>query len=253
MPSSNNQIEHIQARGQLRVGTLYHPLYYFLRDGQQEGLDYELASQFAESLGVELSMVPAYSLNELFALLDSGQVDMLAAGLTNTAQRRQQYRFSPSYYHIAHTLVYRKGTRKPLDVSQIDGTISVLAGSSQAEWLYRLQQQATQSTAQTKQAQAKQVSAKHVPSKAEPPTLHWETRPDTDAEDLLRQVAENKTDYTLVSDILLARTQRYYPNIASAFTLGEPQPVAWMLDKRVDDSALGAMLVFLPSNMKVDL
>lgn len=214
----SNQLEHIQARGQLRVGTLYHPLYYFLRDGQQEGLDYELASQFAHSLGVELSMVPAYNLNALFSLLDSGEVDMLAAGLANTAVRRQHYRFSPSYYHIAHTLVHRKGTRKPLNVNQIDGTISVLAGSSQAQSLYQLQQ--------------------------ELPELQWEPRFDADEEDLLRQVAESNTDYTVVADILLARTQRYYPNIEAAFTLGEPQPVAWVWDKRADDSALGAMLDF---------
>lgn len=221
--TQGNQISDIQSRGQLRVGTLYHPLYYFLRDGKQEGLDYELASQFADSLGVELSMVPAYSLGELFALLDSNKVDMLAAGLTNTSQRRELYRFSPSYYHISHTLVYRKGELKPQNISQIEGTISVLADSSQAQWLSQLQQQQ---------------------SKAEASKLKWETRVDTDEEDLLRQVAEDNSDYTLVSDILLARTQRYYPDIAEAFTVGEPLPVAWIWDKRADHSAQGALLDF---------
>ncbi|MFP2768390.1 membrane-bound lytic murein transglycosylase MltF [Oceanisphaera sp. KMM 10153] len=212
------QQEQIQSRGALRVGTLYHPLYYFLRDGQEEGLDYELTRLFADSLDVELTMIPAYSLDELFTLLDTGQVDMLAAGLTITPQRRQQYRFGPSYYDIAQTLVYRKGNSRPRGPEQIEGEIRVLAGSSQAESLHLLQQ--------------------------ELPTLHWETRRDTDAEDLLRQVAEGRTDHTLVADILLARTQRYYPNIEAAFTLGEPQPVAWVLDQGDDDSLLGRMLTF---------
>src|SRR5699024_4946594 len=66
------------------------------------------------------------------------QVDMLAAGLTNTPARRQRYRFSPSYYHTAHTLVYRKGRQKPRDMSQVEGNLSVLAGSAQAEWLAQL-------------------------------------------------------------------------------------------------------------------
>ncbi|MGB5854154.1 MAG: membrane-bound lytic murein transglycosylase MltF, partial [Oceanisphaera sp.] len=69
-------------------------------------------------------------------------------------------------------------------------------------------------------------------------------RRDTDAEDLLRQVAEGKADYTLVSDLLLARTQRYYPNVQAAFTLGDPQPVAWMLPNSSDDSMLASMLDF---------
>ena len=245
-----NQIEQIQARGTLRVGTLYHPLYYFLRDGQQEGLDYELAHEFAKSLDVKLSMVPAYSLNELFALLNAGEVDMLAAGLANTPERRKLYRFSPSYYHIEHTLVHRKGTRKPLDISQIDGTISVLAGSSQAEWLSQLdrQQLAQQQLAQQPPLNHPQSSTSTTTKQAKPsqskPALQWETRVDADEEDLLRQVAENKTDYTLVADILLARTQRYYPSLESAFTVGERQPVGWVWDKRSDDSALGAMLSF---------
>ena len=216
--SHSTRVEQIKDRGVLRVGTLYHPLYYFLRDGQEEGLDYELARQFADSLAVELSMVPAYSLNELFLLLDSGKVDLLAAGMTSTEQRRQQYRFGPSYYHIEQTLVYRKGAARPKSPTDIKGDVWVLAGSSQAEWLYQLQQ--------------------------ELPELHWETRRDTDAEDLLRQVAEGEADYTLVADILLARTQRYYPNIAAAFTLGEPQPVAWMLARNNDDTVLASMLDF---------
>lgn len=213
-----SRIEQLKAGGVLRVGTLYHPLYYFLRDGQEEGLDYELAHQFADWLDVELDMVPAYSLNELFALLDSGKVDMLAAGMTSTEQRRQQYRFGPGYYHIEQTLVYRKGATRPQSPTDITGKLWVLAGSSQAEWLYQLQQ--------------------------ELPELHWEARSDTDAEDLLRQVAEGEADYTLVADVLLARTQRYYPNIEAAFTLGDPQPVAWMLAKNNDDTVLAGMLDF---------
>ncbi|MFD1007696.1 membrane-bound lytic murein transglycosylase MltF [Oceanisphaera ostreae] len=213
-------VERIKDRKTLRVGTLYHPLSYFLRDGQEEGLDFELAQQFAHSLGedITLSMVPAYSLSELFTLLDNGTVDMLAAGLTSTEQRRKQYRFGPSYYHIEHTLAYRNGLSRPKNPEEIQGDILVLAGSSQAEWLHTLQQ--------------------------ELPELHWEVRRDTDAEDLLRQVAEGKADYTLVSDLLLARTQRYYPNVQAAFTLGDPQPVAWMLPNSSDDSMLASMLDF---------
>lgn len=211
-----NQHSHIQARGELRVGTLYHPLYYFLRNEQEEGLDYELARGFADYLGVQLTMVPVYSLEELFALLDNGRVDMLAAGLVGSSTRREHYRFGPALYEVAQTLVYRKGEARPQDLQQLQGTVRVMAGSSQAEWLQRLEQQQ--------------------------PALSWESRKDTDAEDLLRQVAEGRADYTLVEDTLLARTQRYYPGIDAAFTLPGSQPVSWVMDSRDDDSLLAAML-----------
>ncbi|WMC12452.1 membrane-bound lytic murein transglycosylase MltF [Oceanimonas pelagia] len=215
-PETATQQQHIQARGELRVGTLYHPLYYFLRNDRQEGLDYELARGFADYLGVDLTMVPAYSLDELFALLDAGQVDMLAAGLADTPVRRQHYRFGPSLYEVAQTLVYRKGEPRPQELTRLNGTLRVLAGSSQAEWLHRMS--------------------------GELPGLQWEARRDTDAEDLLRQVAEGRTDYTLVEDTLLARTQRYYPNVDAAFSLPSSQPVSWVMDRRDDDSLLAAML-----------
>jgi membrane-bound lytic murein transglycosylase F len=224
-PQARSQQAQIQARGELRVGTLYHPLYYFLRDDQQEGLDYELALSFADDLGVTLRMVPAYSLDDLFALLDAGKVDMLAAGLTSTPLRRQQYRFGPSLYEVAQTLVYRKGEPRPQGPEQIAGDIRVLAGSSQAEWLHALQQ--------------------------ELPELRWETRRDADAEDLLRQVAEGRADHTLVEDTLLARTQRYYPNVEAAFSLSDPQPVAWVIDRRDDDSLLARMLTFFGEQQKL--
>ncbi|MGO1245843.1 MAG: membrane-bound lytic murein transglycosylase MltF [Oceanisphaera sp.] len=223
-----DSVEQIQKRGSLRVGTLYHPLYYFLRDGQEEGLDFELAQQFSASLGdqIALKMVPAYSLNELFSLLDNGQVDMLAAGLTNTEQRRKLYRFGPSYYHIEHTLAYRKGLTRPKDIHDLTEDVIVLAGSSQAEWLH--QQQQTH------------------------PELPWQTKRDTDAEDLLRQVAEDKADYALVNDILLARTQRYYPSVEAAFTVGQPQAIAWMLPNSDDDSLLASMLTFFEQQSSQD-
>src|SRR5690606_29614270 len=138
---------------------------------QQEGLDYELALSFADDLGVTLRMVPAYSLDDLFALLDAGKVDMLAAGLTSTPLRRQQYRFGPSLYQVAQTLVYRKGEPRPQGPAQIAGDIRVLTGSSQAESLHALQQ--------------------------ELPELRWEARRDADAQDRLRQVAEGRPDHTL--------------------------------------------------------
>lgn len=210
------QQAHIQARGELRVGTLYHPLYYFLRNEQEEGLDYELARGFADHLGVGLTMVPVYSLEELFALLDHGRVDILAAGLVGTLVRREHYRFGPALYEVAQTLVYRKGEARPQELEQLNGTIKVMAGSSQAEWLGHQQEKQ--------------------------PELSWEPLKDTDAEDLLRQVAEGRADYTLVEDTLLARTQRYYPGIDAAFSLPDSQPVSWVMDQRDDDSLLAAML-----------
>ena len=52
------------------------------------GLDYELAKQFADYLGVTLKITVRQNISQLFDDLDDGQADMLAAGLVYTAHGR---------------------------------------------------------------------------------------------------------------------------------------------------------------------
>ncbi|PTB89597.1 lytic transglycosylase F, partial [Pseudidiomarina aestuarii] len=76
--AQDSQLELIQERGVLRVGTLLGPSTYFLDQERDAGLEYVLARAFADELGVELEMVPRYSVTALFNLLQSNEVDILA-------------------------------------------------------------------------------------------------------------------------------------------------------------------------------
>lgn len=53
---TENHIAAIQARGILRVSTIDSPLTYSVINGKKYGLDYELAQQFANYLGVKLKV-----------------------------------------------------------------------------------------------------------------------------------------------------------------------------------------------------
>src|SRR5690606_12253417 len=92
-----SKLDEIDQRGELRVGTLLSPNSYYLDHERQAGFEYELAEGFAEHLDVELTMVPRYNLKDLFQLLESGKVDILAAGLDRTDKRATVYRFGPAY------------------------------------------------------------------------------------------------------------------------------------------------------------
>ena len=72
----------IKARGELRVATLNSPTVYYLGTHGPEGLEFQLASQFARSLGVRLQVVQLDSRAALRSALAEGRADLAAAQLT---------------------------------------------------------------------------------------------------------------------------------------------------------------------------
>ena len=76
-----NRIAAIKERGELRVSTVQSPLTYTTVNDKDYGLDYELAQQFADYLGVKLKVTVRQNISQLFDDLDHGDADMLAAGL----------------------------------------------------------------------------------------------------------------------------------------------------------------------------
>ena len=95
---AENRIAAIQERGELRVSTLNSPLIYSDINGKIIGLDYELAQQFADYLGVKLKITVRQNINQLFDDLDNNDADILAAGLVYNSERSKNYQPGPTYY-----------------------------------------------------------------------------------------------------------------------------------------------------------
>ncbi|MBV7299092.1 membrane-bound lytic murein transglycosylase MltF [Enterovibrio paralichthyis] len=215
------ELEKIRDRGVLRVGTLNNQLSYYIGADGPTGLDYELATQFAQSLGVKLEMQPAYTLSGLFPALERGDVDIIAAGLTITKDRLDHFRPGPAYYYVSQQLVYKNGHWRPRNLTELnkDGArVAVVEGSSHALTLQAIQR--------------------------EYPDLIWESVKDTDDDELLKQVADGKLDFTIADSVDIALVQRTHPEITVALELTEDEPVAWFMKKMQDDSVYALMIEF---------
>ena len=110
---ADNRIAAIQARGELRVSTIHTPLTYNEINGKPFGLDYELAKQFADYLGVKLKVTVRQNISQLFDDLDNGNADLLAAGLVYNSERVKNYQPGPTYYSVSQQLVYKVGQYRP--------------------------------------------------------------------------------------------------------------------------------------------
>jgi membrane-bound lytic murein transglycosylase F len=211
-------LHQIYQRDSIRVGILNGPTSYYVTADGPTGYEYELALALADRLGVKLDLVPSFHLEELLQKLNSGQVDVIAAGSTVSQSLRQQYRLAPAYQLSDEVLVFKQRTKKPKSLADLNQPVVVIQGSSQAETL--------------------------LASKAEVPELKISLNNTDDTTELLQQVAEGKIAYTVADSHILAINQRFYPDLGVALVLKSKQPVAWLLPKDNDDSLFSVLVEF---------
>ena len=209
--SPPNLLEQVRLTGELRVATRNGPSTFYRSAAEPRGVEYDLAKSYAERLGVELEIYVADQSRQILADVESGRVHVGAAGLWVTDSHRQLVDFGPSYQRVQPLLLYRRGTRRPRDLTDLSGgRLEVLAGSSYAEALEA--------------------------AREKEPRLSWEENSDVGVEDLVRRVASGQIDYTVVGSNVFDLLIHSIPDAAAAFSLNEEIPIAWALRKGSDTS-----------------
>jgi membrane-bound lytic murein transglycosylase F len=206
-----NKLDQIKTRGELRVLSRYSPTTYFLRDKEFSGFEYELSQGFADYLGVKLTMIVPDNLASMLSMLQQGQADIAAAGLTVTKDREKIIQFGPVYQEVTQQLVYRQGNPRPRNLNYIqDGILEVVANSSHVEQLKQLQQ--------------------------DHPNLTWIANKDLDSNHLLELVQLELIDYTIADSNEFLANRRRFPELLTAFDISEPQTLAWAMTLSEDNS-----------------
>ena len=82
VPTTNYDLNKIKARGKLIALTDNSSTSFYIYKGDSMGYEYELLHAFAEEKNLDLEMVVAKNMNEIFNQLNIGQVDIVAANQT---------------------------------------------------------------------------------------------------------------------------------------------------------------------------
>jgi len=106
MKGAGRRLDAIVKRGTLRIGYRADalPYVYTNSDGKLVGFDIDLAHLLAADLGVGLEFVRVHRRDEA-ALLDQGQVDIVAGGYVITPERALRVRYSVPYMDATLALV----------------------------------------------------------------------------------------------------------------------------------------------------
>lgn len=215
-PIVERDLAQIQEDGKLRAIMIYSSTTYFLYRGEAMGYEYELLKRLAGDLGLELEIVLANNIDEVFDLLNKGEGDIIAYGLTITEARKELIHFTDYLYKTHQALIQRKPAnwrkmrldnidRKLVrDVNDLIGdTVHVHRRSSYYERLLNLQ---------------KEVGGK----------IHIDTiTGDYNIEDVIKFVADGKIDYTLADYNLASINATYYPILDVETPISFSQRIAW--------------------------
>lgn len=97
---AQDTLAKIKEKGVITVGVKndYKPWGFLDPSGKIVGLEIDLAQNVADKIGVKLEMIPVIAANRI-EFLRQGRIDMIAATLGDTAERRKQIgMIEPNYY-----------------------------------------------------------------------------------------------------------------------------------------------------------
>jgi aspartate/glutamate/glutamine transport system substrate-binding protein len=139
--SSNvaEDVAAIKKRGVLRVGVKNVTKGFGYQDpatGKFSGLEVDLSEALAKKLGVDVEYTPVTAATRT-ALLDSGDIDMVAATFTITPERKNSWDFTTPYYtdHVGVLVEKASGLKTLADLK--GKVVGVSSGSTSAKALIK--------------------------------------------------------------------------------------------------------------------
>lgn len=199
----------IQDSGVLVVLTLNSSISYFEYRGAPMGYHYELAEQFAESLGVKLEVKTVKTISELVSKLNQGEGDLIAYGLPVTNAYKDSVSYCGEEFITHQVLVQRKSSKNKItDVTQLAGkTVYALQGRSHSR-------------------------LKHLNEEIGGGIQIVTINPDSlTQEDLISMVSENKIDYCISDNDIAKLNNTYYGNLNTQLAISYEQKASWAVRK----------------------
>ena len=216
----DHDLEDILNSGVLRIITTYSPTGYFIYKGKTMGFEYELFKRFADRLEVDLEVVLAKNVDSVIPMLNRGEGDIIALGLTITADRRELVSFTEPYLITHQALIQKKPENwRKLTLDQIDralvkdvtelinDTVSVRKNSSYYLRVSELSNELGD-------------------------TVHIDVLPgEISDEEIIKQVAEGHIKYSVIDYNKAAIHKSYFPEIDVNTPISLSQRIGWAVRK----------------------
>ncbi len=215
--SRPSTLQEVLAENVLHVITREAPsIYYEGRDGAT-GYDYELAKRFADELGVELRVRVADDNTEILSVLSRNYAHIGLAGLSGQPGIADEYLVLPTGIVAQSVVVYHRDHLRPESLDDLTGQTLHLVAESNHQHLIETNEGG----------------------------FDWQVHPGIDAAGVLARVESGEFAYAVVSSNELELNHVFFPHVKKAFSLGEPEELAWLFPKAQDNTLVNAARNFL--------
>lgn len=205
--SYSDSLDTIIASNKLIVLTVNSPTaYYFDRDDQLAGPEYDMTQSFAQHLGVEVEYKAYDSTKQVIEALRNHEGHLAAAGLTINEAREESFDFGPSYQTLEEKLICHRDEKLIKNDGDLASLNVVVAGDSSFN----------------------ETLKKY-------PGINWRADDEHNTQYLLNAVAEKQLQCTVSDSTLFYVERRYHTELDDKYTLSENSELAWMLNKGEDD------------------
>jgi membrane-bound lytic murein transglycosylase F len=211
-------LDILKKRGKLVAVTDFNSTNYFIYKGEPMGFNYELLKTFADYIGIDIEIVTENHIEHAIGMLNSGEADLIAMGITVNAKRKKEISFTESFDETRQVLIQRRPRnwrsmtsdaidrqliRNQLDMAR--KTVYVEEGSAHAERLITLAEEIGDS-----------ITVVEVPF---------------ESEQLIRNVARGEIEFAVCDENVAQVNATYYPDIDISTPVSFPQKLAWGVRK----------------------
>lgn len=201
-------LPEIMERGELVVLTANSSTSYFNYRGEPMGFQYELAQQFARSLGLKLKLKVVNNPSEMVRCLIRGEGDLVAYNLDITNAWKDSLIYCGEENITHQVIVQRRGKDALKDVTQLPGKEVYTTPGKYYDRLMNLNSELGGGI-----------------------NVHKVEADSVSEENLITWVAEGKIDYTVAANEIAKINRTYYPNLDIGLVISFDQRSSWAVRK----------------------
>jgi membrane-bound lytic murein transglycosylase F len=219
--SIDRDLQAIKEEGVLRALVVYSSTSYFLYRGEPMGFEYELLERLADHLNLKLELVISTDLDTQFEVLNRGDVDLIAHGMTVTNQRKWEVDFTEylyltrqvlvqkqpdGYYNMKWSDIQKELVHDPIEL--IDDTVSIRRNSAYSERIVSL---------------SNEIGG----------TIYVDTLDSSlTTDEIIRMVKDGEIKYTIADENLAKINASYDPILKIDVPVSFSQRIAWVTRKK---------------------
>ena len=193
---------------------------YFIYKGRPMGYEYDLLNRLAEDLDLTLKIKLTADIEEAFAMLNSGQADIMAYHLTVTKERSKRVTFTNAHTEVRQVLIQRKPENwRSLKVHELEQAMLRNPLELVGKEIY------------TRKGSSYSARLSNLSEEIGGDIVIIEEAGQIDTETLIRRVASGEIDYTVADEDVGLINATYYPDIDAKTAISFPQNIAWAVRK----------------------